>query len=93
MTQRPEYKVEFSPLAWQMPMPGLRYKAYRQGGRQLRLVEYAAEMEPHWCERATSATFWRAGSKIKFDDRAEVFGPGDGVFIPRAGSTGIWVGP
>jgi quercetin dioxygenase-like cupin family protein len=82
MTQRPEYKVEFSPLAWQTPMPGLRYKAYRQGGKQLRLVEYAAEMEPHWCEKGHVGYILEGRFEIKFDDRAEVFGPGDGVFIP-----------
>ena len=46
-----QYKVDFESMPWETPIAGLRYKAERRGGRQLRVVEYTREMEPHWCDK------------------------------------------
>jgi hypothetical protein len=45
------YRVDFEAVSWEVPMPGMRFKACRHGDTQLRLVEYTPEMEPHWCEK------------------------------------------
>lgn len=75
-------KVDFNALAWQAPMEGLRFKARQQGGRQLRLVEYTREMEPHWCEKGHIGYVLEGRFEIQFDNEAMVFGPGDGMFLP-----------
>lgn len=45
-------KINFDALEWQSPLPGARFKAYRSGGKQIRLVEFTSDfIEPHWCEK------------------------------------------
>ena len=46
-----DHKVDFSALAWEVPMKGVRSKAVKHGGKKLRLVEYTPAMETHWCEK------------------------------------------
>jgi quercetin dioxygenase-like cupin family protein len=76
------YKVDFDTLAWESPMKGLRFKVSKQGSRQLRLVEYTKEMEPHWCEKGHSGIVLEGSFEITFDREVTVFNPGDGIFIP-----------
>ena len=82
MMDRGEYKVEFAPIPWQTPMRGLRYKACRRGEKQLRLVEYAAEMEPHWCEKGHYGYILAGTIEIEFVTGRQTFKAGEGVFIP-----------
>jgi len=82
MTGHTYYKVEFSSIDWQTVMPGLRHKTREQGGKRLRLVEYAASMEPHWCEKGHAGYVLEGRFEITFDGRVEVFNPGDGILIP-----------
>jgi quercetin dioxygenase-like cupin family protein len=82
MTDCGQCKVDFGPIPWQTPMPGLRYKVYRRDGKQLRLVEYAAEMEPHWCEKGHIGYILNGRFEITFGGSPEVYEAGDGVFIP-----------
>ena len=77
-----QYKVEFESIPWETPMAGLRFKAKRQGGRQLRLVEYTKEMEPHWCEKGHIGYVLDGQFEIKFERGVAIFNAGDGVFIP-----------
>ena len=37
-----QYKVDFESMEWQSQAEGVRFKAYEQDGRKLRLVEYPA---------------------------------------------------
>jgi quercetin dioxygenase-like cupin family protein len=76
------YKVDFEKLSWATPMTGLRFKALRQEGRQLRLVEYTPEMEPHWCEKGHVGYLLEGRFEIAFDEETAVYEAGDGVFIP-----------
>ena len=76
------YRVEWKELTWEEPIEGLRMKAVREGGKQLRLVEYTPDMEPHWCEKGHFGCILSGRFEIKFDDATEVYEPGDGVFIP-----------
>ena len=77
-----EYRVDFSALAWERPIPGVRAKMLRQEGRRIRLVEYTPAMEPHWCESGHYGCIVEGEFEIRFDDRTLVFRAGDGVFIP-----------
>ena len=76
------YKVDYDAISWESPMEGLRFKAHRQEGRQLRLVEYTRDMEPHWCEKGHLGYMLDGRFEIRFEHETAVFNPGDGIFIP-----------
>jgi quercetin dioxygenase-like cupin family protein len=76
------YKIEFDKIAWDTPMKGIRAKRFVHEGRQLRLVEYTPEMEPHWCENGHFGRVIEGTLEVKFDKETLVYGAGDGVFIP-----------
>ena len=77
-----KYKVDFGSIGWETPMQGLRFKVQKQGGRQLRLVEYARDMEPHWCEKGHIGYVLEGRFEITFEKEVAIFNPGDGIFIP-----------
>ncbi len=77
-----QYKVDFDSLPWDIPISGVRCKAVRSDGRQLRLVEYTPEMAPHWCEKGHIGCILDGRFEIQFTDETIIFNAGDGVFIP-----------
>jgi hypothetical protein len=77
-----DYRVDFGSMEWEEPMPGVRHKIVIQGGGKLRLVEYFKSMEPHWCSRGHVGMILDGRFEIRYDACTEVYGPGDGVFIP-----------
>ena len=76
------YKADFESLSWEVPMAGLRLKAKREGGKQLRLVEYTPEMEPHWCDKGHYGYVLDGRFEIRYDNETVVYEPDDGIFIP-----------
>jgi quercetin dioxygenase-like cupin family protein len=77
-----QYRIVFESMAWESPADGLSFKAHEQGGRKLRLVEFAKEfVEPDWCTKGHVGYILEGQIEIDFDGVKEVFGPGDGVFI------------
>jgi quercetin dioxygenase-like cupin family protein len=76
------YKVDLESIPWETPIRGLRFKAQREGGRQLRLVEYTPDMEPHWCQKGHIGYVLDGRFEIRFGEETVVFKAGDGVFIP-----------
>ena len=77
-----QYKVDFESIPWGSPMDGLRFKARKQEGRQLRLVEYTRDMESHWCEKGHIGYVLEGRFEIRFEDETAVYNPGEGIFIP-----------
>lgn len=77
-----DYRIDFDTLAWESPMPGLRFKAVRHTGLRLRLVEYTEAMEPHWCEKGHVGSILKGRFEIEFPSGTLVYEAGDGVFIP-----------
>lgn len=63
-------------------MKGVRCKVVKQERRQVRLVEYSKEMEPHWCERGHFGFILEGQFEITFVGSTKIFQAGDGVFIP-----------
>ena len=80
------YKVDFDSLPWVSPMKGVRHEALKQDGKQLRLVEYSEEMEPHWCEKGHIGSLLEESFEITVGEEIHIFHPGDGIFLP-AGKT------
>jgi quercetin dioxygenase-like cupin family protein len=77
------YKIGFQSMQWEAPAAGVRFKAYEQGGRRLRLAEFGKEfVEPDWCNKGHIGYVLEGQMEIEFDAKVVKFGPGDGVFIP-----------
>lgn len=70
-------------MQWESPAVGVRFKAYEQGSKKLRLVEFTKEfVEPDWCRKGHIGYILEGQLEIDFDGKAIPFGPGDGIFIP-----------
>ena len=76
------YRIDFASIPWESPIDGLRQKVCRVDGRQLRLVEYSKDLPAHWCEKGHIGYVLQGQLEIRFDGQTQVYGPGDGVFIP-----------
>ena len=77
-----QYKIDFESMEWEVPADGVRFKAYEQDGRKLRLVEFSKEfVEPDWCIKGHIGLILEGQMEIDFDGKVITFGPGDGVFI------------
>jgi len=77
------YKIDFNSMPWETPAVGVRFKAYQQDGRKLRLVEFYKEfVEPDWCTKGHITYILEGQCEIDFDGNVIVFGKGDGIFIP-----------
>jgi ethanolamine utilization protein EutQ (cupin superfamily) len=78
-----QYKIDFESMLWETPAVGVRFKAYEQDGRKLRLAEFTKEfMEPDWCRKGHIGYVLDGQMEIDFDGEVIVFGTGDGLFIP-----------
>ncbi len=78
-----QYKVDFESIQWETPAAGVRFKAYEQGGRKLRLVEFAKEfVEPDWCTKGHIGYILQGQMEIDFNGKVILFSPSDGLFIP-----------
>ena len=78
-----QFKVDFESIPWEIPADGVRFKAYEQGGRKLRLAEFSREfVEPDWCTKGHIGYILEGRMEIDFDGKVIVFEPGDGLFIP-----------
>lgn len=82
MKQANTYRIDFDGLEWESPIPGMRQKVFSDGERRVRLVEYSAEMEPHWCDRGHHGYILDGKFELEFDSGTVIFEAGDGVFIP-----------
>jgi len=77
------YKIDFESIPWESTAPGIRFRAYRQGGKQVRLVEFTREfVEPDWCPKAHIGYVLEGMLEINFAGRLVLFRPGDGLLVP-----------
>ena len=73
-------KVDFKSLSWEAPMAGVRFKAYQENKRRLRLVEFRKEfVEPDWCRNGHIGFVLDGEMEIDFNGEVVHFGPGDGL--------------
>ena len=78
-----QYKIDFESMEWESPAEGIRFKAYEQDGKKLRLVEFTKDfVEPDWCTKGHTGLILEGQMEIDFDGTVIVFKAGDGVFIP-----------
>lgn len=82
------FKVNFASIEWCEGRPGVRFKIYREGSRQMRLVEFSTEEgDPHWCELGHIGYVLQGGLTIDFNGTVLSFNAGDGLFIPPGASS------
>jgi quercetin dioxygenase-like cupin family protein len=82
-----QYRVLFDSLEWQSLVHGARFKAFRSGTKQLRLVEFTSEfVEPDWCEKGHIGFVIQGELEINFLGNLVRYPEGSGIFIPP-GST------
>jgi ethanolamine utilization protein EutQ (cupin superfamily) len=76
------YRIDFQTLPWDSPAVGVRFKAYEQNGRRLRLAEFTREfVERDWCTVGHIGFVLEGRMEIDFKGKSLTFGPGDGLFI------------
>jgi len=82
------FKVDFASIDWCEGRPGVRYKSYREGSQQVRLVEFStSDGDPHWCELGHIGYVLQGGLTIDFNGTLVSFAAGDGLFIPPGAAT------
>ena len=77
-----QYKVIFENLNWDIPSEGVKNKIFRQGNKQLRLVVFSKDMEPHWCETGHYGYVLEGQMEIEYEAEKVLYQTGDGIFIP-----------
>ena len=76
------YIIQFDRIPWETPMAGVRHKFLDFDGRRVRLVEYAAAMPPHWCERGHCGYMLNGTVAIEYAHGEITYHAGDGILIP-----------
>jgi quercetin dioxygenase-like cupin family protein len=75
--------VDFDKLPWESPRPGMRSKAFVQGSRRLRLLEFAGGYEePEWCTREHAFHVLDGGFSLLLRDDRVHLEAGDTGFLP-----------
>lgn len=78
-----EYKVDFNSIPWETAAAGFRFKAFKGGDCQLRMVEITREfVETDWCEKCHFGIVLEGELVIDFDGNLVSYEKGDGVYIP-----------
>ena len=81
-----EHKVDFDSIPWETAAPGFRFKAFKGGDCQLRMVEITREfVEADWCEKCHFGIVLEGELVIDFDGNFVSYKQGDGVYIPAGG--------
>lgn len=81
-------RVNFIGMPWQQVRPGVRHKIYREGSRQLRLVEFdTSDGVADWCQVGHIGYVLAGGLNIDVNGSILQFAAGDGLFIPPGAVT------
>ncbi len=75
-------RIDFDSLPWQDALPGARFKVFREGTKQIRLLEFSPEfVEPEWCEKGHAGFVLEGTLEVDFKGRVVVYPQGSGIFI------------
>ena len=76
-------KIDFNSIPWEIPADGVRFKTYRQSGKQVRLVEFTDKfVETDWCTKGHIVYILEGQLEVNFNGNIVIFNTGDGLFIP-----------
>lgn len=83
MTTMEQHRILFDEIEWQSPQPGARFKVFRDGKRQVRLLELTSEfVETEWCEKEHAGFVVEGELEIDFSGRLVRFPQGSALVIP-----------
>ncbi len=75
--------ILFDRMKWEMPQSGVQCKVFRDGSRQLRLVEFSWEfVEADWCMKGHIGFVLSGDLEIDFSGRVVQFPEGSALVIP-----------
>lgn len=75
--------ILFDRMKWEVPQSGVRCKVFRDGSRQLRLVEFSREfIEADWCMKGHIGFVLSGDLEIDFSGRVVQFPEGSALMIP-----------
>jgi len=78
------YVIDFELLPWVEPVPGMRFKAFVQGQKKMRIVEFTEEfVEPDWCINGHIGYVIEGEMEVEFEGAVRKYKAGDGLFIPK----------
>jgi hypothetical protein len=84
-----QYRILFDELEWQDGIRGARFKAFRSGNKQIRLLEFtSAFIEPDWCEKGHVGFVVFGELEIDFRGKLVRYPQGSAIFIPSAAESG-----
>ena len=79
-----KHKLVFDQMEWTSIGDEIRYKCYREGNYQVRLIEFGKDMKHvDWCIKGHYGYVLHGSAEIVFSDHSEIFEPGDVLFIPE----------
>lgn len=84
-----QYRILFDELEWQDGIRGARFKAFRSGNKQIRLLEFTSEfIEPDWCEKGHVGFVIDGELEIDFRGAVVRYPKGSAFFIPLGEASG-----
>jgi len=84
-----QYKVMFDSLEWQSSIHGARFKVFRSGNKQIRLLEFTSEfIEPDWCEKGHVGLIVQGELEIDFHGSVVRYPQGSALCIPPGSASG-----
>jgi quercetin dioxygenase-like cupin family protein len=74
--------IDFDNIPWTEAGAGVRYKAFQQGGKQIRLIEFSEGFfEKDWCLRGHAGYVLEGSFSVDFNGHIESFSKGDAIMI------------
>lgn len=84
-----QYRILFDELEWQDGIRGARFKVFRSGSKQIRLLEFTSEfIEPDWCEKGHVGFVIEGELEIDFRGTVMRYPKGSALFIPSSVASG-----
>jgi quercetin dioxygenase-like cupin family protein len=77
------HHIAFDELPWESTAEGQRFKAFRQDGRQIRVMEMSPEFEEiSWCSKGHIGYVLEGVLELEFDAETLICHEGDGFCVP-----------
>jgi len=84
-----QYRILFDELEWQDGIRGARFKVFRSGSKQIRLLEFTSEfIEPDWCEKGHVGFVIEGELEIDFRGTVVQYPQGSALCIPLGAANG-----
>lgn len=84
-----QYRILFDELEWQDGIRGARFKVFRSGNKQIRLLEFTSEfIEPDWCEKGHVGFVVQGELEIDFRGTVLRYPQGAVLNIPSGAKSG-----